>query len=460
MQNKLRHETSAQVHSQLTQSLSKCCTHVVCAEWDVTTVRRWYFDAVYKRCPSLTTRTLEKLEYWLNHWLPHTHYQKNLNISECCPCANCSTSPANAGPCFLQKSMFQILPCWCVQEEVRLNLHASCSSTVLRKQRFSTVRCCSPRISDPLGTTWIVQRSDVNAWKASSMLTQHQTLQHIHSTRYLVNYASLLILISLHVFVLQASTTVLAALARGPETDQTAGPLHTATHTHSPAPTATTQSGTAIIAATAETLSSSSPVNKTMVYPKANIIKTSRWVSLSGEIAAALQLRPGSINLRVVLDEVLQLDVAVYAVNLKKGCKDLWLREQACKVVVGKYHRGWRLATDGTLLVIVSDTNSTRLTPEECVVGEWWAQQYYLHISLSEKTSPLHAWSTSIDEPTCQRNVPVLWSSYRKHYWKIECWDERKRLGNLIIAVFNLSKHTSTSFGEGVNMYIRTWQHV
>lgn len=40
-----------------------------------------------------------------------------------------------------------------------------------------------------------------------------------------------------------------------------------------------------------------------------------------------------------------------------------------CSAVQGKLHRGWQLFEDNTLLLVLSETDNTRMTVEECMVS-------------------------------------------------------------------------------------------
>lgn len=100
-------------------------------------------------------------------------------------------------------------------------------------------------------------------------------------------------------------------------------------------------------------------------------------VFLSAQLTPFMKLTPGRVNVRVAVDDARhqrqQLDhpACSLAINMSK-CTSVTMAVEACKLrskVAGMYHRGWQMFEDGTLLLVVSKTDTRRMTLQECLVS-------------------------------------------------------------------------------------------
>lgn len=100
-------------------------------------------------------------------------------------------------------------------------------------------------------------------------------------------------------------------------------------------------------------------------------IRPSLEVLISSNLAKSLRMLPGHVMLLVELDGFLQEQHPAHQTRTfshKSGVR-IFVSTVFRAVVEGMFHRGWKLAKDGTLLLVVSRHDSTRMTLEECGVG-------------------------------------------------------------------------------------------
>lgn len=109
-------------------------------------------------------------------------------------------------------------------------------------------------------------------------------------------------------------------------------------------------------------------------YGTAIRIKANLEVTVTGNVAAGLSLVPGTIMLQVELDgsQQQQVPITTAALSLEKhdGTRlRLALGGQLSAMVKNTFHRGWQRFRDGTLLLVVSKSNDTEMTLEQCMVS-------------------------------------------------------------------------------------------
>lgn len=110
-------------------------------------------------------------------------------------------------------------------------------------------------------------------------------------------------------------------------------------------------------------------------------IKPSLMVCASSSIVRGLRLVAGGIRLQVEVDGLPQQQFPILTLALhgeKRSSRlRLFLGASMRSLVERLYHRGWKRFQDGTLLLVLSRTDSSRLAFEKCMVSVWGSVQEF-----------------------------------------------------------------------------------